>query len=306
MTTITEPPRRSQLAPATAPDAPLEAELRFTETYRRHRHDHPAIREAMCLRAQLPAILQPIAPGDLLAGRVQPVLVGFSVDEWGSCAFGYYHLPAAIAQALADERLDPVMRERGREMLAFWDQESTAAKVRCAYPPDMARWLPSDNWMGEPGVAFPLYRLTGGTVDYATLLRLGIPGLAADIARRRERAADEGRDAGIFDGMLIALGRWPTPAGATRQRRASWPRRRSPLSGGGSWRPWPTRLPTWHTPRRARSTRPCSSSGSTPWRATCATTGGWTCTWASSWRATCRAARWTRRARYTSSGRSGS
>lgn len=206
MTTVaTEAPRRSQLAPATAPGAPLAAELRFTDAYRRFQRAHPAIREAMCLREQLPALLQPIEPGDLLAGRVQPALVGFSVDEWGSCAFGYYHLPEAIARELENPALDAATRRRGHELLAFWGAESTAAKVRAAYPPDLARWLPSDDWMGEPGVAFPLYRLTGGTPDYATLVRLGISGLAAEIERRRHDAEAHGRDGQLFEGMLIVL-----------------------------------------------------------------------------------------------------
>lgn len=202
---VLSPPMKSrktgQMVPRTDPERPFELELRFTETYRRHRDAHPALREAACLRVQIPATLQPIEAGDLLAGRVRPGLVGFSPDEWGTAAFGYYHLPQAISEAMDAHDLDAGTRARVEAMVAFWDEESTAAKVRAAYPEAMARALPSDDWMNTYGVAFPLYRLTGANVDYGKLVRLGIPGLTAEVRDRRARA----EDTGLFDGMLGAL-----------------------------------------------------------------------------------------------------
>jgi pyruvate-formate lyase len=203
-THTSKPAARDQMAPATAPERPFEAELRFTDTYRHFQDTHVAIREAMCLREQYPEICCPIEEGDLFVGRIQPRLVGFSPDEWGSCAFGFYHLPQSIQQAA---ELYPLAADRRRqvgEMLEFWNAQSTSARLRAAYPHDLARDLPSDDWMNQPGIAFPLYRLTGGNVDYAKLMRLGLPGLAAEIERRREQLAD-GQDAQIYEGMLIAL-----------------------------------------------------------------------------------------------------
>jgi pyruvate-formate lyase len=193
------------LVPQTTPERPFETELRFTETYRRYRDAHPALREARCLRVQYPETLLSIEDDDLLAGRVRPRLVGFSPDEWGTAAFGYYHLPQAIREAVESYDLDPEMRREVEAMVAFWDEESTAAKLRRAYSEEMAHHLPSDDWMNTYGVAFPLYRLTGGTVDYAKLVRLGIPGLAADVRRRWARALEAGDDAELFEGMLMAL-----------------------------------------------------------------------------------------------------
>lgn len=197
---------RSQLSPAISPEAPFEAELRFTDTYRQYQQAHSAIREARCLEAQSADLFRPIEESDLVAGRIQPGLVGFSPDEWGSCAFGYYHLPAVIGAALEQTTLDPETRRQVEEMLAFWKDENTSSRLRAAYPEDMAAALPSDNWMNEPGIAFPLYRVTGGTVDYGRLMRYGIPGMAKIIADRREQAAATGEDTGLFDGMLIVLG----------------------------------------------------------------------------------------------------
>lgn len=200
---VERPIPAGQLQARTDPEAPFELELRFTTTYRRWSDAHPAIREAMCLKTQYPAIFQPIQPHDLLAGRVLPALVGFSPDEWGSCAFGYYHLPERIREALDEHEVDDALRERVERMVDFWDRESTAARVRAAYPPELAQYLPSDDWMNTEGIAFPLYRLTGGTVDYGKLMRLGIPGLGAEIQAKRDAA--EHQQVELFDAMLIAL-----------------------------------------------------------------------------------------------------
>jgi pyruvate-formate lyase len=192
------------LAPLIAADDPFAAELRFTDTYRRHRGAPAPIREARCLAAQYPEILCRIEPGDLLAGRIRPRLVGFTPDEWGNTAFGYYHLPEAIDEALSSSAVSSARAARVRRMRAFWDEESTAAKLRRAYPPELARWLPSDRWMTEPGIAFPLYRITGATPDHGKLLRLGLPGLRAEIRRYRAAADGDARD--LYGGMLLALG----------------------------------------------------------------------------------------------------
>ena len=196
-------PAEDMLAPMVAADDPFAAELRFTDTYRRFRDAPIPIREARCLAVQFPEVLCPIEPGDLLAGRIRPRLVGFTPDEWGNTAFGYYHLPEAIDDALRRLPVSSARAARVRRMRAFWDEESTAAKLRRAYPDELARWLPSDGWMTEPGVAFPLYRITGATPDYGKLVRLGLPGLRAEILERRGDADGEARN--LYDGMLLAL-----------------------------------------------------------------------------------------------------
>ena len=196
-------PAEEMLAPAVSPADPFAAELEFTKVYRRYRDAAVPLREAVCHAVQFPEILCPIEDGDLLAGRIRPRLVGFTIDEWGSCAFGYYHLPAAIDEALARYPVPAGRARRVREMRRFWDAESTAAKLRAAYPDDLARWLPSDDWMNEPGVAFPLYRITGATPDYAKLIEIGLPGLRADIQTRSRSSV--GEPVVLYDAMLRAL-----------------------------------------------------------------------------------------------------
>lgn len=189
--------REDQKRPNVRDGYDFAAELAFTETYRRYEDADPAVREGMCLKTQTPHLLGPIEPADLIAGRIEPRLVGFSPDEWGQTAFGYYVLPDAIGEALDRSRLSTAQRREIEAMRAFWRSEHTSARVRAAYSDELARWLPSDNWMGEPGIAFPLYRLTGGTVNNDRLLRLGIPGLVAEINQRPASP--------LYDGMLLAI-----------------------------------------------------------------------------------------------------
>ncbi|HWI62811.1 MAG TPA: pyruvate formate lyase family protein [Symbiobacteriaceae bacterium] len=171
-------------------------EANFTATYRRHRDAHPAIREAICLRAQFPDILRPIQDGDLFAGRIAYAHVGFSPQE-GPAGMGYYCKTYPLRKALEGSDLSPAERATAEDLLAFWETEQTAYKVREAYPPDMAHALPSDNWTGEPGIAFPLYRLAGGCLNFDKLVRLGLPGLRAEVAA-------SGRSP-LADAMLMTL-----------------------------------------------------------------------------------------------------
>ncbi len=180
-------------------------EVRFTETYQRFQHEHPAIREAMCLKTQFPDFFAEIQDGDLFAGRIDHPLVGVTPDEWGPTAFGYYCQRAEILRRLDDSGADAKTRRAVLAMLDFWKSEDTSSKLRAAYPPEMARYLPTDDWMHDHGIAFPLYRLTGGTIDFGKLVRLGIPGMYEEVERYRAKAAANHGDVKLYDGMRLAL-----------------------------------------------------------------------------------------------------
>jgi pyruvate-formate lyase len=186
MSARTIPPPSDMLVPTTSTRDPFVAELRFTAVHRAYRDAHPALREAACLAVQLPETLAPIQDGDLFAGRLAPRLCGFTPDEWGAgITLGYHIVPRLVADALASHEVTPERRAQVAEMVQYWRSERTAAKVRAAYPPALAEALPSDGWMAEPGIAFPLYRLCGGTVQNGRLIKLGLPGLRAAVAARR-------------------------------------------------------------------------------------------------------------------------
>jgi Pyruvate-formate lyase len=172
------------------------AAVAFTEAYKTSSGESVAKREARCLELYLPRMFQPMRRGDLLAGRVAFPIVGFSPQPGG---FGYFcrgEELRATACALGGDA--PRLAE---EVIAFWSRESTEAKCRAAYPPELAEALPSDAWTTESGVAFPLYRLSGLTPDFGELLRLGLPGLRAAV----EGSAALARDPDLLGSMLRAL-----------------------------------------------------------------------------------------------------
>ncbi|MGI6641541.1 MAG: pyruvate formate lyase family protein [Limnochordia bacterium] len=186
-------------------DKVFQREREFTKAYQRHINDHPAIREAACLKAQYPGALGPIEAGDLFAGRIRPAAVGFTPDEWGQTAFGYYHLPARFKEVLQRSDLSPEDRAEIEAMLEFWSKENTSTKVRARYTPEMLEVMPSDNWMNEPGMVFPLYRLCGAYPNYGKLVTLGLPGLRQEIRSAQENAERAGGDGELFAGMIAAL-----------------------------------------------------------------------------------------------------
>jgi pyruvate-formate lyase len=183
----------------------LETELKFTEVYRKYQHEHPAIREAMCLQAEYPAYFAGIQQGDLFAGRISHGLVGFSPDEWGSTAFGYYCRVPEIENILKNEDLDVETRVKINRMLDFWKDENTSAKLRRSYPDTMARYLPTDDWMNESGISFPLYRLCGAQVDFDKLMKIGLPGLRKEIDAWAKTAKQDGKDEKFYEGALLSL-----------------------------------------------------------------------------------------------------
>jgi pyruvate-formate lyase len=192
-----------RLEPRPAPwEKPLSLELALTDCYKTLRDARPAAREAAFLRIQLPAMMTPMRDGDVFAGRVRYPLVGLSPELMG---VGYYCLEKPIREILANPAaaLDDTARARIGDMLAFWKNETTHAKIRAAYPDDVRRVLPEDDWPRHPGAAFPLYRMAGITLDNEKLLRLGLPGLAARLREKPGQSA--GQPAPLVENTLAVL-----------------------------------------------------------------------------------------------------
>jgi len=183
----------------------LSTELKFTETYKKYKNANPAIREAMCLRVQYPAFFTPVHENDLFAGRIQNTLVGITPDEWGPTSFGYYCCRGKALEYINDPDLSTIEKKEIEDMISFWDSESTSSKLRAAYPEDMAKYLPSDNWMGDSGISFPLYRLTGGNVNWEKLLQKGLPGMYKELSEYKNNAVSENKDPFFYEAMESAL-----------------------------------------------------------------------------------------------------
>lgn len=182
-------------------------ELEFTDTYRKYRDGHIAIREVMCLKAQFPAILTEIREHDLFAGRVKYGAVGFSPQFGG---FGYFCNDVAILEAIEKGDINFEQRDSLMELLQFWKRETTTRKIEAAFTDDMNRVLCREKltefpFLYEPEIATPLYRMAGVYIDYEKLMRLGIEGLAEEVRRLGEEAAKNGGDVKLFEAMALAL-----------------------------------------------------------------------------------------------------
>ncbi len=149
---------------------------RITEAYRKHEHAPSEGREAAVLAVQFPDLFLPVEKDDCFAGRVCYPLVGLSPEP---CGLGYY---CAFSALITGADAFPAYAHRARMVAAFWRGRSTQEKCRAAYPHWVRERIPSDNWTEESGVGFPLYRMAGSNLDYPKLLRLGLDGLAAELA----------------------------------------------------------------------------------------------------------------------------
>lgn len=161
----------------------------FTDTYRRWADD-PARRELECMRVQYPLWLEPVAAGDLCAGRGEfSQEIGFTPQALIN-KFGYYIDLDKSRLLLGDPRLTPENRTIFAGLIAYWREEETVRRLRASYTRQVAELLPSDDWQHEAGEAFPLYRMSGTQLDFDKLLCLGIPGLRAEAEARALQNAD--------------------------------------------------------------------------------------------------------------------
>lgn len=105
----------------------FSVERRVTKCYRQYKDSHKAIREVKCMEQMYPAVFCDIQPEDLFAGRIQMSLIGFSPEPGG---LGYYCDEPAVRRRLEEGGYPESLRAEMEEILAFWKQENTAAKVR--------------------------------------------------------------------------------------------------------------------------------------------------------------------------------
>lgn len=161
----------------------------FTSVYKKYSNNIYQ-RELECLKLQFPRQMCRIQPNDLLAGRMEILPIGFTPQS-DSSSFGYYINTAKISGIMRDIKLTPSNKERLKTISEFWKKEDNAYITRKAYSEKMKKVLPSDNWNGESGIAFPLYRMSGVYPDIKKLVKLGIPGLKAEIQKKSKNAGSE-------------------------------------------------------------------------------------------------------------------
>jgi pyruvate-formate lyase len=176
----------------------------FTATYNKYFPEDTALREAACMDIQWKGMVQKIQEGDLFAGRIKQLPIGIRPQS-DEGALGYYISQQAANYLLQSEDLSIENKKKLEELIHFWEKENTVFKTKKAYPPGMAEVLPSDNYTGESGIAFTLWRMSGIQLDYRKLVTLGIPGIRAEILAAQTRFPLISPEYRLYKAMLQSL-----------------------------------------------------------------------------------------------------
>ena len=172
----------------------LDMEFRYTQVYRDYAGRRLAMRELKCLEVALPAAVAPIREGDLLAGRRMFRPLGVAPSYWDDDTDGldnvsFYADLGRLERVMNRPSQTPENREAIGNLIEFWKKENVNAKVRAKFDGLMNREMPSDRWSVDSGVIFGLYRLVFSQLDYDKLVRLGLPGLRAEVLARMDDPA---------------------------------------------------------------------------------------------------------------------
>ncbi len=176
--------------------------IEFTKIYQSF-SDHDIIgREAAILEHQVPAMFLPPEEDDILTGRFHhPPLVFTPQPASDRGGFAYVANHDKFNE-LKSSLADPVLVEMVEEAEKFWKDHDTGQQTRLSYPDEVAALLPSDNWTGEPGIGFPLLRMSGSQMNFTPLIQKGIPGLEKEIREYMEKQPESTE---LYNGMLSAL-----------------------------------------------------------------------------------------------------
>ncbi len=188
------------------PRKDLQFEINFTKAYREaiKKYNHPAQIELACLRAQYPAIMMPIEDNDVLAGRIQFGLVGYGI-QGQTGGTGYYIDEPRVTAALEFQTGNAKYREDLHDLLTFWKARNTYNYVLANTPSDISEVIPHEQWKTQPTAASPIIRMAGSFIDFDKLVRIGIPGLKAEVKMHLDRAEQTRNDPVIYQCMLDAL-----------------------------------------------------------------------------------------------------
>lgn len=157
----------------------LEIMELYTDTHRRHLGDSREMREAECLKVLYPRLFRTIQDGDLFAGRLDFLPIGFGcVTSVG----GVGHYCVFRKLRMFQSQLPESERHRVDRLYDYWLNHD----VKTRYNREMI----VDDTMGMfIDTRFPMIataRLSGMMLDYTTLLDNGIPGMKERLDRRLE------------------------------------------------------------------------------------------------------------------------
>ncbi|MCW5942501.1 MAG: hypothetical protein KIS66_09740 [Fimbriimonadaceae bacterium] len=190
------------VAPALSPI--VAQAVSFTAAFREFEDAPTPIREAMCLRAQYPARMGDLRPGDSFAGRMASGRLAYvgtiwwaapprtDRGEYAPCKQGGFCFGFGLAARLAE---DPIQREAVEELAAFWRDRCTWSRFERSLASDVRGAVAQEGMVPSGSNGFCV------AVNVDRLIRLGLPGLRAEVAGRRRTGADPA----FYEGLLLAL-----------------------------------------------------------------------------------------------------
>jgi pyruvate-formate lyase len=183
--------------------------VEFTQTFQRYIDAPPAIREAMCLKTQYPAILGEIIDGDLIAGRRaadKPITyigsifwAGFAGGRPGARPEGKqggYCFDFTALDRYAHNEAD---HHALIELAEFWETHYTWSKVHQGWDEHLRTYINGQGQITGGGAGFGL------VLNLDRLVQQGIPGLREDIQSQRTKEPRDQTQAAFYDAANIAL-----------------------------------------------------------------------------------------------------
>lgn len=154
---------------------------RYTQTHRAMLGESREAREVACLRVLYPALFRTIEQGDLFAGRMDTLPIGFGcVTSLGGV--GHYCVFQKL-RAFQKELADETMRAQVDELYEYWTNHDLKTKYCKEICKDdiIGRFIDCET----PVIATA--RLSGMMLDYPALLENGVGGLRARLEAGLER-----------------------------------------------------------------------------------------------------------------------
>lgn len=112
----------------------------FTATYRHYEQASAALREANCLRIQFPAVMGPIRDGDLFAGRLGGLPIGFNPQA--ECQQLGYYLDETEMTRLMSHAESEFQHQALKELRDFWREHITIRRIKDAYNEELLESVP--------------------------------------------------------------------------------------------------------------------------------------------------------------------
>lgn len=175
----------------------LEYMLKFTDAYETN-SSNIYRREAECVDVQLSYLMLPVRPQDLIAGRKGELPIGFwPQNSYGTV--GYYCDMKDLKEMQKDLALSQNQVDSLEYLMNFWTGKTTNEKIIACYSREQKTELSHGDFNVEPGIAWPLYRMSGAQMNPEKLLHKGIVGLIQESREKRDGNPD------FYDGIASAL-----------------------------------------------------------------------------------------------------